>query len=65
MYLPPNSCWIMKLVFATHNPGKLKEVQRLIPESIQLLSLDDIGCDEDIPENGQTLEENALAKAQL
>ncbi len=54
----------MKLVFATHNPGKLKEVQRLIPESIQLLSLDDIGCDEDIPENGQTLEENALAKAQ-
>lgn len=54
----------MKLVFATHNPGKLREVQRLLPESIQLLSLDDIGCTEEIPENADTLEENALAKAQ-
>jgi XTP/dITP diphosphohydrolase len=54
----------MKLVFATHNSGKLREVQQLLPKSIQLLSLDDIGCTEEIPENGQTLEENALAKAQ-
>lgn len=54
----------MKLVFATHNSGKLREVQRLLPENIKLLSLDDIGCDEEIPEDGQTLEENALAKAQ-
>ena len=54
----------MKLVFATHNSGKLKEVEKLFPKNIELLSLDDIGCNEDIPENGQTLEENALAKAQ-
>ena len=54
----------MELVFATHNTGKLKEVQRLLPPSIRLLSLDDIGCWDDIPEDGATLEENALAKAQ-
>lgn len=63
MYLPKDTCLFMKLVFATHNPGKLVEVQRLLPESIQLLSLDDIGCTAEIPENGLTLEENALAKA--
>lgn len=55
----------MELVFATHNLGKLKEVQRLLPNSIQLLSLDDIGCTDEIPEDGQTLEENALAKAKF
>ena len=54
----------MKLVFATHNSGKLREVQRLLPKSIKLLSLDDIRCTEEIPENAQTLEGNALAKAQ-
>ncbi|MCX2720203.1 non-canonical purine NTP diphosphatase [Lentiprolixibacter aurantiacus] len=54
----------MKLVFATHNQGKLIEVQRLLSKNIELVSLDDIGCREDIPENGLTLEENALAKAQ-
>lgn len=53
----------MKLVFATHNTNKLKEVQLLIPSSIELLSLGDIGCTEDIAETGQTLEENALIKA--
>jgi len=55
----------MDLVFATHNLGKLQEVQRLIPKNIRLLSLDDIGCKEEIPENGLTLKENALAKAQF
>ncbi|WP_314764048.1 non-canonical purine NTP pyrophosphatase, partial [Capnocytophaga sputigena] len=40
----------MKLVFATHNQHKLREIQALLPPNIQLLSLDDIGCDEDIPE---------------
>ncbi len=53
----------MKLVFATHNQNKLKEVQKLLPRQITLLSLDDIGCLKEIPENGATLEENALAKA--
>nr|WP_299388935.1 non-canonical purine NTP diphosphatase [Allomuricauda sp.] len=53
----------MKLVFATHNPNKLKEVQQLFPEEIELLSLDDIGCFDEIPETGETLEENAKIKA--
>jgi XTP/dITP diphosphohydrolase len=53
----------MKLVFATHNQNKLQEVQKLLPKNIMLLSLDDIGCSEEIPEIGATLEENARAKA--
>ena len=53
----------MKLVFATHNPNKFKEVAQLLPPSIQLLSLKDIGCLVDIPETGKTLEENAKLKA--
>lgn len=53
----------MKLVFATHNPNKLKEVRQLIPDSIELLSLEDIGCFGEIPETGETLEENAKIKA--
>lgn len=54
----------MKLVFATNNPNKLKEVQKLIPNHIQLLSLKDIGCDEDIPETQPTIEGNAIQKAE-
>lgn len=53
----------MKLVFATHNQNKLIEVQALLPKTIHLLSLDDIGCHEEIPETGKTLEENAQIKA--
>ncbi len=53
----------MKLVFATHNYHKLREVQQLLPNSIQLLSLNDIGCQDEIPETGLTLEENAKIKA--
>jgi len=53
----------MQLVFATHNPNKLKEVQALLPASITLLSLDDIGCTEEIEETGTTLTENAYIKA--
>ena len=53
----------MKLVFATHNPHKFKEISRLMPQQYKLLSLDDIGCKEDIPETGATLEANALIKA--
>ncbi len=52
----------MKLVFATHNSNKLKEVQLLLPKNIIILSLDDIGCTEEIPETGKTLEENAQIK---
>lgn len=54
----------MKLVFATHNLNKLKEVQALVPEHITILSLTDIGCDEDIVEDAPTIEGNAIIKAQ-
>lgn len=53
----------MKLVFATHNQNKVKEVQLLLPKSITLLSLKDINCLEDIPETADTLEGNAQLKA--
>lgn len=53
----------MELVFATHNPHKFKEVALLMPGSIRLLSLNDIGCTEAIPETGATIAENALCKA--
>lgn len=54
----------MKLVFATHNLNKIKEVQSQLPENIQLLGLKDIGCTEEIPETADTIEGNALQKAQ-
>ncbi len=53
----------MKLVFATHNLNKLKEVQALIPSTVDLLSLADIGCHEEIPETAETIDENAILKA--
>ncbi len=53
----------MQLVFATHNLHKLNEVQAMLPNQITLLSLDAIGCHEEIPETGKTLEENATIKA--
>jgi len=54
----------MKIVFATNNQHKLEEIRNILGESIEVLSLKDIGCDVDIPETGTTLEENALQKAQ-
>ncbi|MEW7291637.1 non-canonical purine NTP diphosphatase [Aquimarina sp. 2304DJ70-9] len=54
----------MKIVFATNNRNKLKEVQALVPSGIQLLSLADIGCKEDIPETSPTIEGNAKQKAE-
>lgn len=54
----------MKFVFATHNPHKLKEVQDLLGEEFELLSLNDIGLFDEIPETAETLEGNALLKAQ-
>ncbi len=53
----------MKLVFATHNQHKFREVKELVPSHIELLSLTDIGCFEDIPETEPTIEGNALLKA--
>lgn len=53
----------MKLVFATHNPNKFREIKSLLPQNIELLSLKDIGCKEDIEETGDTIDENAMIKA--
>lgn len=53
----------MKLVFASNNKNKIKEIQLLLPDSIQILSLEDIGCTEDIPETADTIEGNAMLKA--
>lgn len=55
----------MKLVFATHNPHKLQEIKAMLPGSILLKGLSEIGLAEEIPETGQTLEENALIKARF
>jgi XTP/dITP diphosphohydrolase len=53
-----------KLVFATNNNHKLEEVREILGHDFQLLSLKDIDCTEDIPETADTLEGNALLKAQ-
>jgi len=53
----------MKIVFATNNQNKIKEVQAQLPKQITLLSLESIGCFEDIPETAKTIEGNALQKA--
>lgn len=53
----------MKLIFATHNKNKAKEVRSLMPDFIELLSLDDINFHTEIEENASTLEGNALLKA--
>ena len=53
----------MKIVFATNNLNKLKEIQQILP-SMELLSLKDIGFEGEIPEDYETLEENAFQKAQ-
>jgi len=53
----------MNLVFATNNEHKLQEIRSILGDSINLLSLKDIDCHEDIPETGSTLEANASQKA--
>ena len=53
----------MKLVFATNNLHKLREVQEMLSNSIEVLSLKNIGCFEDIEETDSTLEGNAKLKA--
>jgi XTP/dITP diphosphohydrolase len=54
----------MQLIFATHNKNKLKEVKSLMPNTISLLSLDDINLINEIEETSTTIEGNALLKAQ-
>ena len=54
----------MKIVFATNNQHKLQEIRDILGSDYEVVSLKEIGCDVDIPETGNTLEENALQKAQ-
>ncbi len=53
----------MKLVFATNNAHKLQEVKEILPPSVEVISLHEVGFDQDIEETGKTLEENSLLKA--
>lgn len=52
-----------KIVFATNNKNKLAEVRAILGDSYEVLSLEDIGCHEEIPETGKSLMENAWQKA--
>lgn len=53
-----------KWLFASHNQHKVEEIRAMLPSSITLLSLTDIGCIDEIPETAHTIEGNALIKAQ-
>lgn len=55
----------MKLIFATHNSNKAFEIQKLLPEHFQILTLNDIDFQEEIPENEPTIEANSAFKAQF
>lgn len=53
-----------KLVFATNNAHKLSEVRAMVGDTFEILSLEDLGCHDDIPETAETLSGNALMKAE-
>jgi XTP/dITP diphosphohydrolase len=54
-----------RMVLCTGNPGKVAELRTLLPPTIELLSLADVGLPSDLPETGATLEANALEKARF
>ena len=54
---------IKEIVFASNNPHKLSEIRRSAGDKIRILSLEEIGCHDDIPETADTLEGNSLIKA--
>ena len=51
------------IVFATNNSHKLEEIRRIVGGKFRILSLKEIGCEDDIPETADTLEGNAIMKA--
>lgn len=53
----------MKIIFASNNANKLSEIQSALGNEFELVSLEDIGFEEEIPETGNSLEANALQKA--
>lgn len=54
----------MELIFATQNRNKAKEIEALLPDHIEVKTLGEIGCHDDIPETASTLEGNAQLKAE-
>ena len=54
-----------KLIFATNNPHKLREINDLLDDKFEIISLESVGIREDIPETADTLEGNALQKARF
>lgn len=52
-----------RITLATQNPGKIKEFKELLGEDFEILTLEEIGCTEELPETGQTFEENSHQKA--
>ena len=54
----------MELIFASHNENKVEEIRQILPENLTILSLNDIHFQNEIPETGSTLEENAKIKAE-
>lgn len=54
----------MKIVFATNNQNKLSEIRGILGAGFEVVSLAEIGCNDDIPETGATLIDNAIQKAQ-
>lgn len=55
---------MIKLVFASNNQHKIQEIEKMLPNNYQILSLKDIGCTDEIPETATTFEGNAALKAQ-
>ena len=55
----------MKLVFASHNAHKVSEIRTMLPEQLELLSLTDLGYMEEIPETSDTIQGNAIMKAEF
>ena len=53
---------MIKIVFATNNKNKIKEVQKLLPTNIELIGLKDIRCEDDIPETQHTIKGNSIQK---
>ena len=55
----------MKLVFATNNQNKLSEIRSILLPEIEILSLKEINCNEELPETNPTLQQNAMQKARF
>ena len=62
--LSPQDQFIMKLCFATNNKNKILEIKSILKDKFEILSLQEIGCHEELPETRDTIEGNSLQKAE-